>query len=126
MQKRRTRFDYILNEIKIMDALSKILKEKGRKPSTSEISKESGVGKRTVIRHLRNYSSIKALDDFRILTSKVIMSLFQKAEEGRAPEVKLWMELVENMKELEKKQKTKKGNTSKINFVVVKSKNNES
>ena len=124
MQKRRTRFDYVLNEIQIMEALSKILKEKGRKPSTAEIAKESGLGRRTIIRHLRNYNGGKCLNDFRILTSKVIISLFEKAKEGRAPEVKLWMELVENIKELEKKEQSAK-KIPKINFILTKPQPNE-
>ena len=122
MKKRRTRFDYVLNEIKIMNALSTILKENGKKPTTAEIARESGLGKRTVIRHLRNYNDGKCIKDFKILTSKVIISLFEKAKEGRAPEVKLWMELVEKIKE-EQSAAPEEEIPEKITFVLTPSQN---
>ncbi len=96
MKKRRARCDYVLNKIKIMDALNRILKTKGRKPTTKEIANECGLGIRTVIRHLSEYDKAGGLSNFKILTNKVIISLYEKAQEGRAQEVKLWMELVEN------------------------------
>jgi predicted transcriptional regulator len=96
MKKRKTRCDCVLNKVKILSALNKILKIKGRKPTSAEIAQECGLGIRTVKRHLSEYNHSGGLKDFKILTGKVIISLYEKAQEGRAPEVKLWMDLIEN------------------------------
>ncbi|MBN1634123.1 MAG: hypothetical protein JW917_08160 [Ignavibacteria bacterium] len=116
--KKKRRTDYLLNKTKILEALKKLIQEKGRKPTISEIAAESGVYKRTVERHLQNYRNEDYAREFRILTDEVLIALYKKAIEGKAPEVKLWMQLVEKWRETQGIDHSGKVKFEKINFVL--------
>lgn len=96
---KKKRSDFILNKTKIMSALKELMLRTGRKPTMDEIAMESGVNKRTVKRHMQNYRDENYMKDFQVLTDEIIIALYQKAKEGRAAEVKLWLQLVEKWKE---------------------------
>lgn len=115
-QKRRT--DYLTNQTIILEAFKKLLYKNGRKPTPTEISEESGVSLRTVKRHIKGFRSELYMNEFRILTTEIVIALYEKAKEGRAAEVKLWMQLIENWKEMQGIAHSGEIKFEKINFVL--------
>lgn len=119
--KKKKRTDYVLNQARILESLRELIERTGRKPTMNEIARKSGVCVRTVKRHMHNYRNENYMKELRILTDDVMIALYQKAKEGRAPEVKLWMQLVENWKETQGINHSGKIKFEKINFVLAES-----
>lgn len=112
------RIDFISNQTKILATFKKLMTKNGKKPTPTEISDESGISLRTVKRHLRKLRCELYLSDFRILTDEIVVALYEKAKEGRAPEVKLWMQLIENWRETQGITHSGEIKFEKINFVM--------
>lgn len=116
--KQGRRIHYLANHTKILEAYKKLINTKGRKPTATEISQISGVNLRTVKRHIQTVKSELYMSDFRILSDEIVIALYEKAKEGRAPEVKLWMQLIENWRETQGITHSGAIKFEKINFVM--------
>jgi predicted transcriptional regulator len=117
MTKKRKR-DFELNQVMILEAFLKLLNDKSRKPTLEEISNETGLSMKTIDRHMKELSYDKYICDLKALTVNVMMGFYNKAKEGKAPEVKLWMQIVENWKETTGINHSGEIKFEKINFVM--------
>jgi len=117
MTKKRKR-DFEINQVKILEAFLRVFNDKARKPTLVELVNETGLSMKTVDRHLNDLKYDVYVKDLRTLTCNVMMALYNKAKDGRAPEVKLWMQLVENWKETQGIDHSGEIKFDKINFVM--------
>jgi hypothetical protein len=94
------RADWEANHIIIFDAYIQAFNSKERPPTQTEIAKLTGLNRRTVADHLKQSSLSEMVPMLRPQTLLVLQGLANKAREGHAAEVKLWMQIVENWKEI--------------------------
>jgi hypothetical protein len=78
----------------IVDCYLRLFAEKKRPPSQTEIGIACGLSRDTVGNHIRGLKLEDYLPDVKLRTMRVLHGLTQRAEQGYAAEVKLWMQLV--------------------------------
>jgi hypothetical protein len=101
--KNKVRSDWEDNQETIREAYVSILKRKrGGRPKSSEISKETGLSRATILRHMKTLD-VSCLapesNSFKILTDDVMISIFRSAMKGSAASQKLWLQVVEGWSE---------------------------
>jgi DNA-binding transcriptional regulator YhcF (GntR family) len=94
------------------------MKVNERKPSYRELAKLTKLSLKTISRHIQDLNFNDYVSDLRVLTPNVLMALYKRAKDGKAAEVKLWMEIVENWKELTNVNHEGRIQIEKINFVM--------
>ncbi len=110
--KRRKHWD--TNHKLIKDAYLLIVKEEGRAPTMTEVSKRVNLSYKTVDRHMKELKFDPLQHPARILTEEVLLAIAKSAQKGRSASQKLWMQLVEGW--VEKQDITTDGN--QINMPV--------
>lgn len=84
------------NQINITNAISKHIKDYGRVPSKTEIAKFTGISRQTVHKHLSEYNTsplfASQLEEFRILGTKVLASIYEEALKGDIKAAKLFLQ----------------------------------
>jgi len=95
----KKRKDVETNRLLVEDAFVTIYEEKNRRPSHKELAIKTHLSEKTIMRHLQMMDQPEWIKDLRVFTPKILLSLYERAKEGRAPEVKLWFQLVEGFRE---------------------------
>lgn len=99
-QIRPKRKDSQHNEVLIHDTFLRLLHEnKGRKPTLRELADATGLGFKTVQRHVDELVFEPLKDSMRVLTPDVITSLWKKSLAGNVPAIKLWLQVKEGWRE---------------------------
>ena len=92
--KKRTDFEY--NHYLISESFHKLLVANKRVPTLKAIAKDSGLHLNTVHTHLKQLSFEEVKPKFKLMTERILTTLGVNAmNKGKAPEVKLFMQLVE-------------------------------
>lgn len=104
LSKNKNRSDWEDNHEIIREAYVSILKRKrGGRPKSSEIVKETGLSRATVLRHLQTLDVSLFLkpecNSFKILSDDVILSIFRSAIKGNVAAQKLWLQVIEGWSE---------------------------
>lgn len=118
MEKKK-RIDFQSNQAKIQEAFVKFFSKKKRRPTICELAEYSGLSEKTVFRHLKKLGLPKFVETYKILTDNVLMALYSSAKAGKAPEVKLWMQLIEGWNETTGVKHSGEIKIDKIKFVRV-------
>ena len=114
---KKQRIDFEFNQAKIQEAFIKFFSKKKRRPTISELAEYSGLSEKTIFRHLKKLGIQEFLDTYKVLTDNVIMSLYNSTKDGKAAEVKLWMQIVEGWKETTGVKHSGEIKVEKINFI---------
>ena len=115
--KEKKRIDFETNQALITESYVSFLKEKNRRPSYAELSKMTNLSKKTIGRHFKILNIEECIKDLKLLTPNVLLSLYEKTKEGKAAEIKLWMQIIEGWKESQNVSHEGKIQFEKINFV---------
>lgn len=107
------------NDIILKDAFYKYIVDNKKSPSIQKLAEITNLNYNTVTKHLAELDfNIDIKPKFKLLTDKVIMRLGMEAiKTGRAPEVKLFNQLIEDWKE--KSEVTGKDGESLITDVKI-------
>jgi len=114
--KRRT--DYENSQISISKAFEKLVEKEERIPTYEELAKATGLTKKTVYRHFKDYDFNVYKDKFRGLTEKIVMKAAQLAKKGNVKAIELYLKVIENWSEKKSLDLTTKG--EKIDSVTFK------
>lgn len=95
----KKRADWETNQLLIQEAMVKLLKKKKRKPTTAELAEATGLGVRTIWRHVKSIKFEMQGDTWRTLTPEVMRSMYKQAVAGRAFQQKMWFQIVEGWSE---------------------------
>lgn len=86
------------NHINIMWAISSFIRENSRMPTKTEIACKTELSRQTVHKHLKEYQSSTYYSEFRqqfsIMQSKVMTTIFQYAVNGDMKAAKLYLESI--------------------------------
>ncbi|MDB4104816.1 hypothetical protein N9545_04755 [Salibacteraceae bacterium] len=86
------------NHIAITAAISNLMQDYGRMPSTTELAIETKLSRQTIHKHLKEYTLhphyLKEIERFRFMTSKVLAKVFQFAVNGDIGAAKLYFNMV--------------------------------
>jgi hypothetical protein len=93
--KKRRKVDAEINEVLIVEAILKIVKEKKRAPTVEEIANEVNLSARAITEHYKNLSFEPSSSYLRALTPEVILSIAQSARKGSSASQKLWLQFME-------------------------------
>ena len=94
------RSEWEANHVLIRDAFLRLLeKRKGRKPTFAEIAEETGLGERTIYRHVEALEFKPQITSWRVMTGDVIAALWRKCMKGDSNAIKLWLQVVEGVSE---------------------------
>jgi ABC-type transporter MlaC component len=89
------------NHSLITTAISQLLKIKGRMPAKTEIAEATGLSRPTIYKHLREYRSSdlfkQQIEQFRLITSSVLVTVFNAAKEGDMAAAKLYFNVIGNL-----------------------------
>ena len=87
-----------VNHIRLTSAIQWHINEKGRMPSTNDLVKETGLSRLTIRKHLAefNYSPFyqEQLQQFRMLSTQVVVQLFNLAMQGDVKAARLYLDAV--------------------------------
>lgn len=90
------------NHINIMWAISSFIRENSRMPTKTEIATKTELSRQTVHKHLKEYKSSSYYAEFQqqfsIMQSKVMTTIFQYAVNGDMRAAKLYLESIGAMK----------------------------
>ncbi|AZA84954.1 hypothetical protein C1637_21990 [Chryseobacterium lactis] len=90
------------NHINIMWGISVLIRENGRMPTKTEISSKTELSRQTVHKHLKEYKNsiyyTEFQEQFGILQSKIMSSVFQHAIGGDMKAAKLYLECIGALK----------------------------
>lgn len=90
------------NHINIMWGITHLIKEHGRMPSKSEIAYKTGISRQTIYKHLKDYKNnpyyTEFQQQFNIMSSKVMTTVFQYAINGDMRAAKLYLETIGALK----------------------------
>lgn len=88
-----------VNDVIIRNAFLTWIEKYKKSPTLRELAKETKLNYNTVIKHLKDMSfETDVKPKFKALTDQVLLGLSVAAiKKGKAPEVKLWMQIVEGM-----------------------------
>jgi len=82
------------NQIQIMGAVANLIRDYNRMPSCAEISKDTGLSRQTIQKHLKNFSIhpiyLEQMEQFRLLTTSVLASVYKSAIRGDIGASKLY------------------------------------
>jgi predicted transcriptional regulator len=77
------------------------MQDLNRMPTTHEIATKTELSRQTVHKHLKDYANdarhLEALEQFKFMTSKVLVKVFNYAVQGDVRAAKLYLETVENI-----------------------------
>ena len=94
------KYDWEKYDLIIEQAFFELLNETKKIPTQAAIAKRAGVSRLTVQTHMKEKNLSQLLPKFKMFTAQVLKSLSLNAiESGKAPEIKLFMQLVESWKE---------------------------
>lgn len=97
---KKERTDYKSHHTLIQIEFLKMIKETGQIPTQEELAKQTGLSRRTIETHFQNMNFDKLLPQYKHITPLVIASLANTAiKTGKAPEAKLFCQLVEGFSE---------------------------
>lgn len=86
------------NHINIMWAISSFIRENSRMPTKTEIAVKTGLSRQTVHKHLKEYKSstyyAEFQEQFSIMRSRVMTTIFQYAVNGDMRAAKLYLESI--------------------------------
>ena len=92
------------NHINIMWAITSLIKENGRMPTKTEISMKTDLSRQTVHKHLTEYNTSNYYTDFKqqfhIMESKVMTTVFQYAINGDMKAARLYLECIGGLKNI--------------------------
>ncbi|WP_223558347.1 hypothetical protein [Chryseobacterium lathyri] len=90
------------NHINIMWAITSHIKENGRMPTKTEIASKTELSRQTIHKHLANYKNspyyAEFQQQFHIMQSKVMTTVFQYAINGDMKAAKLYLECIGTLK----------------------------
>lgn len=81
----------------VKEAYARKIREEGKRPTAYEIAQETNLSKSRVVQLLKQIKFEPAESEYRVLTDKVIESVYKSAEAGNSGAQKLWFEIMEGM-----------------------------
>lgn len=89
-------WEYNHNQITL--AISTLMQEYGRMPTTMEIAQKAGLSRQTIHKHLKEYKNhilyLNQVEQFRFMASKVLAKVFQFAVNGDIGAAKLYFNVM--------------------------------
>jgi hypothetical protein len=114
------------NHIRITAAISNLMQEYGRMPSTSEISENTDLSRQTIHKHLKEYGVhpifLNEIEKFQFMTSKVLAKVFKFAVNGDMRAAKLYFNVIGNLNQAQSSNNTliqNQNNYIQINGIVL-------
>ena len=112
-----------LNRERVMEAYMRLLFERKKRPTHQQLAEDTGLSERTISRHLQKLRFEKNLQEvYKQKTDEVIQALLESAKKGKAAEVKLWLQFIEQWSESTNINHSGEVQVSKINFIEAKPK----
>ena len=118
------------NHIQITRAISNLMAEYGRMPSTNEISKETCLSRQTIHKHLKEYATnpiyLQQMEQFKFMNSTMLARLYKFALKGDVGAAKLYFRvtgLLENKEASNNSQIQTQNNFIQINGRVLSQEN---
>jgi len=107
----------LANRLLIQEAYTKLFFQFKRKPSNREIADITGLHIKTVGRHLRygGFNEFKKM--YKPLTHSVVQALYNACMNGKAAEVKLWLQFIEDWSESSNLKHSGELKFERINFI---------
>lgn len=93
------REDWVINHEKIKTAYLDYWEQNDCRPTNTEISKITGIGKQTVGLHVRDLTLNEVVLNEKKYSNDVLKGLRSKAMSGDAPAAKLWLQTVQEFSE---------------------------
>ena len=81
----------------VKEAYARKIREEGKRPNISEIAEEVNLSQRKVSEILKEVRFDPPNSEYRVLTDKVIESVYKSAEAGNSGAQKLWFEIMEGL-----------------------------
>jgi len=82
------------NQGRITGAIANLITENNRMPTKAEIAEKTGFSRQTIHKHLKEYAThpiyLSQLEQYRLVTSRVLASVFQLALRGDVSAAKLY------------------------------------
>lgn len=107
-----------INCERVAEAYVRLLFQNKKRPTHRMIADETGLGMRTVFRHLKKLNLVSDIKQaYKLKTDEIIQALFESAKNGKAPEVKLWLQFIEEWSEKSNVHHTGELEVRNINFI---------
>jgi len=87
-----------MHHAQITWAVSNLMQDTGRMPTTNEIANKTEIGRKTILKHMKEYEKHtffqKQVEHFKFMAPKVLASVFKYAVNGNVAAAKLYLDAV--------------------------------